>query len=84
MFETDVPQLAKSGHVDANGEFCGATLAAEAAAGLIDEYRARGYPVLVGGGIPFFPQRERPVDLELVETRTCISRVVYFRYRVAR
>ena len=49
----------------------GAALAAEAAAlGLIDEYRARVYPVLVGGGVPFFPQRERRVDLELVETRT--------------
>ena len=63
----------------------GATLAAEAAAlGLIDEYRAMVYPVLVGGGIPFFPQRERRVDLELVETRTFRSRVVYLRYRVAR
>jgi dihydrofolate reductase len=63
----------------------GATLAAEAAAlGLIDEYRARVYPVLVGGGIPFFPQRERRVDLELVETRTFSSRVVYLRYRVVR
>jgi dihydrofolate reductase len=63
----------------------GATLAAEAAAlGLIDEYRARVYPVLVGGGIPFFPQRERRVDLELLETRTFSSRVVYLRYRVAR
>jgi dihydrofolate reductase len=63
----------------------GATLAAEAAAlGLIDEYRARVHPVLVGGGIPFFPQRERRVNLELVETRTFISRVVYLRYRVAR
>ena len=63
----------------------GATLAAEAAAlGLIDEYRARVYPVLVGGGIPFFPQRERRVDLELVETRTFSSSVVYLRYRVAR
>src|SRR4029450_6384478 len=63
----------------------GATLAAEAAAlGLIDEYRARVCPVLVGGGIPFFPQRERRVDLELVETRTFSSRVVYLRYRVAR
>jgi dihydrofolate reductase len=62
----------------------GATLAAEAAAlGLIDEYRARVCPVLVGGGIPFSPQRERRVDLELVETRT-FSRVVYLRYRVAR
>jgi dihydrofolate reductase len=63
----------------------GATLAAEAAAsGLIDEYRARVYPVLVGGGIPFFAQRERRVDLDLVETRTFSSGVVYLRHRVAR
>jgi dihydrofolate reductase len=63
----------------------GAALAAEAAAlGLIDEYRARVYPVLTGGGIPFFPQAERRVDLELVENRTFSSRVVYLRYRVAR
>ena len=63
----------------------GAALAAEAATlGLIDEYRARVYPVLVGGGIPFFAQRERRVDLELVETRTFSSKVVYLRYREAR
>ena len=63
----------------------GATLAAEAAAlGLIDEYRAMVYPVLVGGGIPYFPQRERRVELELVETRTFSSSVVHLRYRVAR
>jgi dihydrofolate reductase len=63
----------------------GATLAAEAAAlDLIDEYQAMVYPVLVGGGIAFFPQRERRVDLELVETRTFSSGVVYLRYRVAR
>jgi dihydrofolate reductase len=71
----------------AEGEIAigGATLAAEAAElGLIDEYRPMVYPVLVGGGIPFFAQRERRVDLELVETRTFSSRVVYLRYRVAR
>jgi dihydrofolate reductase len=63
----------------------GATLAAEAAAlDLIDEYRARVYPVLVGGGIPFFPLRGRRVDLELLETRTFSSRVVDLRYRVTR
>ena len=63
----------------------GATLAAEAAAlDLIDEYRAMVHPVLVGGGIPFFPHRERRVDLELVETRTFGGKVVYLRYRVAR
>ncbi|MEU6004094.1 dihydrofolate reductase family protein [Streptomyces sp. NPDC047197] len=63
----------------------GATLAAEAAAaGLIDEYRVVVHPVLVGGGIPFFPQHERQVNLELVETRTFASKAIYLRYRVAR
>jgi dihydrofolate reductase len=63
----------------------GATLAAEAAAlGLIDEYRAMVYPVLVGGGIPYFPRDERRVALELVETQPFSSGVVYLRYRVAR
>ena len=63
----------------------GATLATEAAAlGLIDEYRIRVLPVLVGGGRPFFPQREDRVNLELIESRTLNSRVVYLRYRVAR
>ncbi|MBB6421020.1 dihydrofolate reductase family protein [Streptomyces sp. AK010] len=63
----------------------GATLAAQgAASGLIDEYRAMVYPVLVGGGIPFFPRDERRVDLELVETRTFSSGVVHLRHRVTR
>ncbi len=63
----------------------GATLAAQAAAlDLIDEYRPMVYPVLVGGGIPFFPRQERRVDLELVDTRTFSSKVVYLRYLVAR
>ena len=63
----------------------GATLAAEAAAlDLIDEYRVIVYPVLVGGGIPYFPRHERRVDLEPVETRTLSSKVVYLRYRVVR
>ena len=63
----------------------GATLAAEAAAlGLIDEYRARVYPMLVGGGTPYFPRGERRVDLELLESRTFSSSVVYLRHRVVR
>ena len=63
----------------------GATLAAEAAAlGLIDEYQLMVHPVLVGGGIPYFPRLERRVDLELLETRTFSSRVVYLHYGVAR
>ncbi|MEO8469465.1 MAG: dihydrofolate reductase family protein [Chloroflexota bacterium] len=63
----------------------GATLAAEAASlDLIDEYRARVYPMLVGGGIPYFPRGERRVDLELIESRPVSSGIVYLRYRVAR
>ena len=63
----------------------GATLAAEAAElGLIDEYRPRVYPVLVGGGIPYFARGERRADLELVETRVFSSKVAYLQYRVVR
>ncbi|MEV7321737.1 dihydrofolate reductase family protein [Streptomyces sp. NPDC093970] len=63
----------------------GAALAVEAAAsGLIDEYRTIVHPVLVGGGVPYFPRQERRVDLELVETRTFASGVVLLRHRVTR
>ncbi|CAL9277432.1 putative protein YyaP [Streptomyces sp. SudanB5_2050] len=63
----------------------GATLAARAASeGLIDEYRTMVHPVLVGGGVPFFPRDERRVDLELVETRTFGRKAVYLGYRVVR
>ncbi len=61
----------------------GAGLAAEAVRlDLIDEYRLFVHPVAVGGGIPYFP-RDHRVDLELIETRTFSSRVVYLRYRAA-
>jgi dihydrofolate reductase len=62
----------------------GAMLAAEAAAlGLIDEYRVRVHPVLLGGGAPYFPQGLRQ-ELALVENRTFSSKVVYLRYAVVR
>ena len=51
---------------------------------LIDEYRPIVFPVIVGGGTPFFPELERPLGLELVETRTLGSRVIYLRYRRVR
>jgi dihydrofolate reductase len=51
--------------------------------GLVDEYRLFVSPVLLGGGTPFFPALEEKIDLELVETRTFGSRVVYLRYRRA-
>jgi dihydrofolate reductase len=51
--------------------------------GLIDEYRLFVSPVVLGGGTPFFPALDDRIDLELVETRTFGSRVVYLRYRRA-
>jgi dihydrofolate reductase len=51
--------------------------------GLVDEFRLFVSPVVLGGGTPFFPALEEKIDLELVETRTFGSRVVYLRYRRA-
>ncbi len=48
---------------------------------LIDEWRLFVNPVLLGGGTPYFPPLEKGLDLELIETHTFSSRVVYLRYR---
>ncbi|MGO9488790.1 MAG: dihydrofolate reductase family protein [Solirubrobacteraceae bacterium] len=48
--------------------------------GLIDEWRLFVSPVLLGGGTPYFPRSESKISLELIETRTFGSRVVYLRY----
>jgi dihydrofolate reductase len=63
----------------------GATLAAAAAdLDLIDEYRIRVFPVLVGGGTRYFAHHGRRVDLELVGTRTFDSGVTFLHHRVVR
>jgi dihydrofolate reductase len=49
--------------------------------GLIDEYRLFVSPVVLGAGTRFFPALDERINLELVETRTFGSRVVYLRYR---
>jgi dihydrofolate reductase len=51
--------------------------------GLVDEYRLFVSPVVLGGGTPYFPPLENRLNLELIETRTFGSRVVYVRYRRA-
>jgi dihydrofolate reductase len=48
---------------------------------LIDEWRLFVSPVLLGGGTPYFPTLDERINLELVETKTFGSRVVYVRYR---
>jgi dihydrofolate reductase len=59
----------------------GPTLASEfVRRNLIDEYHVVVHPVVLGAGTPFFPAGSR-VDLELFETRTFASGVVYLGYR---
>ena len=48
--------------------------------GLVDEYQVFVSPVVLGGGTRFFPPLEERIELELVETRTFASRVVYMHY----
>ena len=69
---------------DSDVSIGGAGLAAAAIElGLVDELRMFRYPVLVGGGTPFLPPVTEDVPLDLAETRTFGSRVIYERYRRA-
>ena len=70
---------------DRDVEIGGAGLAAAAIElGLVDELRLFRYPVIVGGGTPFLPPVTEDVPLDLIETRTFGSRVIYERYRRVR
>ena len=70
---------------DKDVEIGGAGLAAQAIElDLVDELRMFRYPVIVGGGTPFLPAVTDDIALELIETRTFGSRVIYERYRRAR
>jgi dihydrofolate reductase len=51
--------------------------------GLVDEFRLFVSPVVLGSGTPYFPALAKRIDLELVETRTFGSPVVYLRYQRA-
>jgi dihydrofolate reductase len=73
------------GATDKDVAIGGAGLAAQAVElGLVDELCMFRYPVLVGGGTPFLPPVTEAVPLDLIETRTFGSRVIYERYRRAR
>ena len=61
----------------------GAGLAAAAIElGLVDELRILRNPVIVGGGTPYLPPVTQEVRLDLVETRTFGSRVIFAYARV--
>ncbi len=70
---------------DKDVEVGGAGLAAQAfELGLVDELGMFRNPVVVGGGTPFLPPVTDDIALELIETRTFGSRVIYERYGRAR
>src|SRR6188472_2519839 len=70
---------------DKDVEIGGAGLASAAIElGLVDELHIFRYPVLVGGGTPFLPPVTEDVPLDLIETRTVGSHVIYERYGRAR
>jgi dihydrofolate reductase len=52
--------------------------------GLVDEFRLFVSPVVLGGGTPYFPPVDERIKLELLETKTFPSGVVYVRYGCAR
>jgi dihydrofolate reductase len=59
----------------------GPTLGAHAiTAGLVDEYHLFVWPVVLGGGKPFLPDRAR-LQLDLLDERRFGNGAVYLRYR---
>jgi len=59
----------------------GPTLAAGAIrAGLVDEFRLFLHPVVLGGGLPFLPPLDEPLELTLVDEQRLASGVTYLTY----
>ena len=79
----DVGEEMERQRAEVDGEISvgGPTLAAEVIRrGLVDEYRLVVHPVVIGAGTPYFPPRDKPLQLRLLETRTFESGVVYLAY----
>jgi len=69
---------------DKDVEIGGAGLASAAIElGLVDELRMFRNPIIVGGGTPFLPPVTQDIQLDLLETRTFDSRVIFECYRLS-
>ena len=75
---------AELGATDKPVSIGGPGLAAQAVElGLVDELRMFRHPVVVGGGTPFLPPVTERIAMDLIESRTFGSRVIFERYRRA-
>jgi dihydrofolate reductase len=62
----------------------GATLAASfIRAGLVDEFWLVVHPVVLGSGMPYWPEMDEPLKLRLIDSRRFDSGVVYLGYERA-
>ncbi len=69
---------------DGDMDVGGPTLAAEfIRRGLVDEYRLLVHPVILGAGLPFFPQLDAPIPLRQVDHHTFRSGVTYLAFAPA-
>lgn len=50
----------------------------------MEQLRLLLHPVVLGGGKPFFPPLDSSLRVDLVETKTFSSGVVYLRYATSR
>ena len=51
--------------------------------GLVDEFRLLVHPVILGSGLPFFPQLDSPIQLRQVDSHTFRSGVMYLGFENA-
>jgi dihydrofolate reductase len=68
----DIPDVLEQLRTEFDGDLDvgGPTLAGQfIQRGLVDEYRLVVHPVVLGGGLPFWPALAEPIRLRLVETR---------------
>ena len=86
LVRTDLAETVAALKAEPGGELAvgGAGFAASLLAlGLVDEIRPIVDPVVLGGGTPFLPALDAPLDLRLVETRSFGSGAVFLRYEIA-
>ncbi|PSK91756.1 dihydrofolate reductase [Murinocardiopsis flavida] len=75
--EVNALKAQSGGEIEVGGAGLGASLIR---LGLIDEYAVWVFPVILGGGTPFFPTLDKRIELRLLETQEFSGGIVYSHY----